>query len=125
MRLSSKVLIAVILGTLLLLAFNGWRESLREEGRQEVREQVRQQAEADAQRMRDLQRQSELRYTVAAETRDRFIVTTVKEIRDASAPLAACPVPEPVRVQLNAAAGCARGDSPAACGPGEPMPLAR
>jgi hypothetical protein len=73
-------------------------------------------ADAQASRNRELQRAAEMRYTVAAQTRDRFFVTTVKEISDAAAPLAACPVPEPVRVRLNAANECARGDSPASCG---------
>lgn len=72
--------------------------------------------QAQATRNRELQRQAELRYTVAAQTRDRFFVTTVREIRDAAAPLAACPVPEPVVRLLNDAARCARSDSPAACG---------
>jgi hypothetical protein len=77
-------------------------------------------ANAAAARNRDLQRQAEKRYVVAREGQDRFFVETIKEIEHASAPLAACPVPEPVRVRLNAAAACARGDSPSACGaPGE------
>jgi hypothetical protein len=48
--------------------------------------------------------------------RDRFITKTVKEIDRATQSLAACPVPEPARVLLNAAARCAREDRPSACG---------
>lgn len=74
-----------------------------------------------AQRNRDLQRQAELRYVVRGETRDRFFVETVKEIQHAAAPLAACLVPEPVRVRLNAANACAR-DLAAACGAADEVP---
>ena len=73
-------------------------------------------AQAQADRNRELQRAAELHYVVQGAVRDRFIVTTVKEISDAAAPLASCPVPDAVRVRLNAVAACARGDSPAACG---------
>lgn len=79
-------------------------------------------AQAQAERNRELQRAAEKRYVVQGQVRDRFFVTTIKEIRDAAAPLAACPVPEPVRVRLNAAAQCARGDSPAACGADDRVP---
>lgn len=82
-------------------------------------------ADAQAQSNRDLQRASEKRYTVVAEVRDRFITTTITEVRHATAALAACPVgPDAVRL-FNAAAGCARADPAAACGAGEPLPLAR
>jgi hypothetical protein len=73
----------------------------------------------------DLQRQAELGYTVQADTRTEFITIAAKETHDAAAPLAACPVPDAVRVRLNAAVACARGDSTAACGAGQPVPSAR
>lgn len=82
-------------------------------------------AQEQATRNRELQRAAELKYVVQGETREKFFVTTVKEIRDASAPMAACPVPESVRLRLNAAAACARGDSPASCGTPEQVPDAR
>jgi hypothetical protein len=66
-------------------------------------------------KIRELQRAAELRYVVRKETQDRFFVTTVKEVRDAASPLAACPVPPDVVRLLNNAAECARGDSPSAC----------
>lgn len=75
-----------------------------------------------ATRNRELQRAAELRYVVKGETRDRFFVTTVKEISDAAAPLAACPVPDAVRVRLNALNACASSDSPAACGTAGKVP---
>lgn len=64
----------------------------------------------------DLQRAAEKNYVVTRDGQDHFFVTTVKEIHEAAAPLAACPLPDAVRVRLNAAAACARADSPAACG---------
>ena len=76
---------------------------------------------AQAERNRDLQRSAELRYTVQQGVRDRYIVKTIKEVRDATVPLAACPVPAPAVRLLNDAADCARGDSPSACGAGEPV----
>lgn len=82
-------------------------------------------AEAQTTRMRELQRAAELRYVVQAEGRDHFFVTTIREIRDAAAPLAACPLPDAVRVRLNQAAQCARGDSQAACGAADEVPGAR
>jgi hypothetical protein len=75
-----------------------------------------------ATRNRDLQRAAELRYVVKGQTRDRFFETTEKDIHDAAAPLATCPVPDAVRVRLNAAAACARGDSETSCGPAGTLP---
>jgi hypothetical protein len=82
-------------------------------------------ADSQAASNRELQRASEIRYTVAAQQRERFIVTTVKELHEAAAPLAACPVPADAVRLLNAASACASGDSPAACGPGDAVPAAR
>jgi hypothetical protein len=78
--------------------------------------------QAQADRNRELQRAAELRYVVQGAVRDRWFVTTVKEISDAAAPLASCPVPDAVRVRLNAAAACARGDPAAACGAAGAVP---
>ena len=70
--------------------------------------------------IRDLQRKAELRYVSQSDARNEFFTAAAKEVRHASAPLAACPLPEPVRVRLNAAAECARGDSTATgCAAGE------
>lgn len=81
-------------------------------------------AAMDAQTARnvDLQRASEKKYVVQAEVRDHYIVTTVTEIRDATTALASCPVGAGAVRLLNDAADCARGDSPTACGAGEPVP---
>lgn len=78
-------------------------------------------AEAQTSRNRELQRATELKYTVVAQGQDRFFVTTVREIYDASEPLAACPLPGPVRLRLNAAGACVLGDSAAACGGDDQM----
>lgn len=98
-------------------------EARRDEGRAEIRAADKVAADAQTARNRELQRAAELHYVVQAQTRDRYFVTTVKEISDAAAPLAACPVPDAVRVRLNAAAACARGDSPASCGPTGEVPI--
>lgn len=76
-------------------------------------------AAQQAERMRELQRAAELRYTVQAETRDRFIVTTVKEIRHDTENLAACVLTPAARQRLLDAAACA--DSASACGASEPL----
>lgn len=78
-------------------------------------------AQEQATRNRELQRQAELRYVVRGETRDRFFVTTVREIADAAAPLRACVLPDRVRLRLNAAARCA-ADPAASCGPAGEVP---
>lgn len=73
-------------------------------------------------RNRDLQRAAELRYVVKGETRDRFFTNTIKEIVHDAAPLAACVLPESVRLRLNDANRCARSDSPASCGAAGEVP---
>jgi hypothetical protein len=78
-----------------------------------------------AARNRELQRAAELRYTVAAESREAFLTRTTKEVRRASKSLAACPVPVDAVRLLNAAAACARGDPAAACGAGDQLPSPR
>lgn len=99
-----------------------WRLTAHYEAAGYRRAQAEAQALASAQaaRIRDLQRAAELRYTVAAEARDRFIVTTVKEVRHVAAHLDSCPVGPAVVSLLNNAAACARGA--AACGPDQPVP---
>jgi hypothetical protein len=111
-------LAALALIGILTLGYFGWRGNQREIGRQEARAELKAAAEAQTRRMYELQRAAEKRYTVQAEARERFIVTTVTEIRDATASLAACPLGPAVRL-LNDAAHCA--NSPAACGPDKPV----
>lgn len=73
-------------------------------------------------RMRELARAAELRYTVARQGQDRFFVTTIKEIAHAAAPLASCPVPADAIRLLNNAARCARGDPGATGCAADPVP---
>lgn len=89
------------------------------------RVEMERQAQAQAQRQRDLQRAAELRYTVQAGVREEFIGYTITEIRHVAAPLASCAVPADAIRLLNRAAECARSDSAATCGAGEPVPVAR
>ena len=118
--LAAGLIAAVVLGVPIL-------KHRYDAGQQDIGYQKRaaeDKAAADAQttRNRELQRAAELRYVVKGETQDHFFTTTITEIRHDAAPLAACPVPEPVRVRLNAAAACARGDSASSCGPAEEVP---
>jgi len=94
-------------------------------GAAKVAEEVRLVTQEQTARNRELQRAAETRYVVVQAKQDHFFTRATQEIHDAAAPLAACPVPEPVRVRLNAAAACARGDSPAACGDDDAVPGAR
>lgn len=118
-------LIAFLLLVLAGLA-GAWRVHVKADAAGYARAQAGASAAAEALRQRnfELQRAAEKRYTVAAETRDRFITNTITEVRYATVHLAACPVGADAVRLLNAAAACARGDS-AACGPGQPVPDAR
>ena len=125
---------AIVLASVLLVLGIGWKVHRAGvvSGRTEVQakwdaDRVKLQAAVHAQevRNRELQRAAEKRYTVQAGVRDRFMTQTITEVRYAAAPLASCPVPELVRLYLNAASGCARGDSAAPCGDGKPVLNAR
>ena len=117
--LNPRVLLMLALAALLsfshFTAYRKGKATVRAEWAAEHVETERQ-AQAQAQRNRDLQRAAELRYTVQAGVREEFIGYTIQEIRHVAAPLAACTVPDAVRVRLNAAARCAGGDHAAPCG---------
>jgi hypothetical protein len=119
-----RLLAAAALAGVLTLAYFGWRDQQRDIGRQEVRAELKAAAEAQTARNRELQRAAEIRYTVTSQVREKWFVATVKEIRDASESLAACPVPESVRVLVNDAIACAVTDPPAACGTAGKVPAA-
>lgn len=116
------VALAVVLGALALVAWDTARIKRAEaRGDARARAEIKVQSDAQTQRIRDLQRAAELRYTVQAEARDRFITQTIVEVRHAAAPLAACLVPADAVRLLNRAARCAAGDPAAAGGAGEPV----
>lgn len=102
-----------------------YNDGLREEGRAEEREAARIVAEAQTTSNRELGRLAELHLSAISTKQEKFFSTVSKEIAHAAAPLSACPIPEPVRVRLNAAAACVRGDSATPCGNDDPMPDAR
>lgn len=104
----------LIVGALLLAMYPALYVKGRMDGSRLEMAKATSAAAEQTQRMRDLQRAAELRYTVQAETRDRFIVTTVKELTNATTSLAACPVGADAVRLLNDARACA--DSPASCG---------
>lgn len=115
---------AALIGMSALLVHR-YNDGLREEGRAEIRAADKAASEAQTARNIELQKAAEKRYTVVAQVRDHYITETITEVRHEAAALAACPVPEPARVHLNATAECARGDSAAACGDDKPVPSAR
>lgn len=95
----------------------------RDVGRAEVqakwdteRAQLRQQVADQQARNRDLQRAAELRYTVVAQVRDRFITKTVVEVRNATDNLAACRLSADAVRLLDNASHCAGEDRAASCG---------
>lgn len=114
--------LAVVLAALALAAWDAARIE-RAEGRGDARARAELKALADeqTQRIRDLQRAAETRYTVQAETRDRFITQTITEVRHAAAPVASCALPVDLVRLLNDAARCAAGDPAAASGAGQPV----
>lgn len=73
-------------------------------------------AEAQAERNRELARAAEKRYVVQAEARERVIVTTITEVRDATQHLASVPLGADAVRLLNHAGACASEDRPATCG---------
>lgn len=132
--MSLYVRMALIAAAVLLVLWIGWaiRRDGIEAGRAEIqakwdadRARLNTEMQAQKDRNRELQRAAERNYVVQAGVRDRFITETITEIRHEAAPMAACPVPTDVRVRLNAAAACARGDRSAACDAGKPVPDAR
>lgn len=132
--MSLYVRLALLAAAVLLVLGIGWkvRHDGIEAGRAEVqakwdkdRALLNTEMQAQRERNRELQRAAERNYVVRAGVRDRVITETIMEIRYAAAPMAACTVPEPVRLRLNAAAACARGDRSAACDADQPVPDAR
>ncbi|WP_295539311.1 hypothetical protein [uncultured Pseudacidovorax sp.] len=84
-----------------------------------------QQAELQREANRGRATGAEVRYVTQTVYRDRTITKIVKELPNAAAPLAACPVPADAVRLLNAAAACAREDRPAACQPDDGVPGTR
>lgn len=116
----------IVIAALALLAWDAARIKRAEKrGADVVRAEYTAAAEAQTERMRDLQRAAETRYTVAAEVRDRYITQTITEVRHAAAPVASCALPADLVRLLNAAASCSRDDPGATCGADQPLPGAR
>lgn len=123
--MSTRIVAALILA--LTLAAAGWRIYTR--GQQSVQREwdaERRQAELQAEQRREINRttarQAETLVAAQAVYRDRYITQTITEIRHVTDLLAACPVPPAAVRMLNDAAACARGDRPASCAAGQPVP---
>lgn len=98
-----------------------WRLTAHYEGVGYARAQAEYQAAAELQREanRGRAREVETAFTQKAEVRDRFIVTTVTEVRHDTQNLAACLLTPSAVQRLRDAAACASEDRPATCGAGE------
>ncbi|HZF84690.1 MAG TPA: hypothetical protein VE084_14380 [Burkholderiaceae bacterium] len=78
----------------------------------------------------EMQRQANRSRTQAAEAleaartpaRTIYITRTIERVRDATATLASCPLPEPAIRLLNRAAECARQDRSATCAADDAVP---
>lgn len=79
-------------------------------------------AEVQREANRSTAREAEEKESVKTVYRDRFIIKTIREIRDAATPLAACPLPADVQRLLGDAATCAKSDRPGSCGPDAAVP---
>lgn len=125
MSFTARALAALLLVAALVAGW--WRLTAHYErvGYDRAKAEDKAAAEEQATSNRELQRAAEKRYVVQAETRDRFIVTTTKEIAHAAAPLSSCPVPADAVRLLDAARGCALGDPGTPCGVGDSLPGAR
>lgn len=113
---------AVVLALLVAAGAAGWwRLTAYHEARgyKRAQQEAAQAAEVQRESNRLRARAAEGAYTAAAQVRERFIVTTVKEVQHATDNLAGCTLsPRAVRL-LNDAAQCARQGGPAACGAGD------
>ncbi|MGB3069283.1 MAG: hypothetical protein WBC18_12080 [Ottowia sp.] len=110
MSLTSKL---VALGLIILAIFAGvWKLWHTADKAGYERSQREYQAAAEKQREANRATASKAEKNEAARVvyRDRIITKTITEVRDASAPLAACPVPSAVVRMLNDAAQRARED---------------
>lgn len=82
-------------------------------------------AEIQRETNRGTARKAEESHAKQAEVREEFLVITSREVHHEAAPLAACLVPEPVRLRIRAAAECALGDRSSGCGTDDAVPAAR
>lgn len=113
MSIAAKIVAAGLLVLALISAFWKVWHSADQAGYE--RAQIECQKAADAQREANRQaaHESEKKESVRVVYRDRVITKIVKEARDATAPLASCPVPDGAIRMLNDAAQRAREDRPA------------
>ncbi len=126
--LNPRVIFALALVALLsfthFTAYRSGKQVIRAEWQAAQVEQERE-AQAQAQRIRELQRAAETRYTVQAGVREEFIGYTIREGHHAAAPIASCALPADLVRLLNSAATCARSDTATACSIDQPLPVSR
>lgn len=109
-------LVAIGLVVLALLA-GVWKlwHTADKAGYARAQQEYRTAAEQQREQNRETAGAAEKKESVRVAYRDRYIVTTVKEIRDAVSPLASCELPGSVVGLLNDASKCANQDGQAAC----------
>lgn len=107
------VVVALLAGWVRLTAYHEAKGY--ERAQKECAARAEQQREAN----RKNTRKAEQRHAKKAQARERYLVTTVREIRHETDNLASCTLSAPARQRLLDAAACAAEDRTAACGAGD------
>ncbi len=121
MSLTARITaLLIVLG---LLGAGVWRLQVKADAAGYQRAQQEYQAAAELQREANRSRAQAAvtNYAQRERVREKFTVITVKEIRDATANLAACPVLPAARSVLDRAVTCAGEERPASCGSDDTM----
>lgn len=125
MSLTSKlVALALIVLAIVAGVWNLWHTADKagyERSQREYQAAAEQQREGN----RGTARKAESSEAVRVVYRDRIITQTITEVRDASAPLASCPLPLDTIRLLNNAAKCAREGGSASCAADDALPNPR
>lgn len=124
--MSTYARLAIVAIVALLIAGGFWKLQIAlsnadKAGYTRAQREAKEVADAQAETNRIRQRAAEQNYTIKTEIRDRFITTTITEVRNVTKHLDSCPIGPAGVLRLNAAALCASEDRPASCGAGEPV----
>jgi hypothetical protein len=119
MSLQARAIAAVLLALALIAGW--WRLTAHYERIGYDRRKAEDEAAAELQREANRGRavQAETKQAAQAQIRERYIVTTVKELVHETDNLAACVLTPAARQRLHDAAACASQDRSAACGTGD------
>lgn len=122
--MSTYARLAIVAIVALLIAGGFWKLQIAlsnadKAGYTRAQREAKEVADAQAETNRIRQRAAEQNYTIKTEIRDRFITTTITEVRNVTKHLDSCPIGPAGVLRLNTAALCASEDRPASCGAGE------